>query len=347
LTRQTGELDIHSAFLNLVEQDPTLAGVKVIAEPWDLPGNQLGGFPARWSEWNGRYRDSVRDFWRGEGSIGDFALRLTGSGDLYAPSRRPPTASINYVTSHDGFTLADLTSYDGKHNETNGEDNNDGEDASSSWNCGAEGPTDDPEVLALRARQRRNFLGTLLLSAGVPMLLGGDEMGRTQGGNNNAYCQDNETSWYDWEHVDEELADFVRTAIALRREYPALRPREYLRGPGGGPAQLVLYATDGTPMTEEDWTNPDAVHALGIGLDGRQIPDVDGDTSHDRFLLLVNAHHEPIRFTTPHATVAWRAVLTTRALASPPTATKRGVELEPRSLALFRASHEDAAPAGH
>ncbi len=234
LTRQSGDLDIHSAFLTLVHQDPVLAPVKMIAEPWDIAGYQLGGFPARWSEWNGKYRDSVRDFWRGaDGTLGELALRLTGSGDIYASDRRAPTASINFVTAHDGFTLADLTAYNEKHNEANGEDNKDGESNNRSWNCGVEGATDDPEVLELRERQRRNFLGTLLLSAGVPMMLGGDEIGRAQNGNNNAYCQDNEVSWYDWDNVDKDLLAFVKTAIALRRDNHALRPREYLRGPEG------------------------------------------------------------------------------------------------------------------
>ena len=200
LTRQNGELDMHSAFLDLVHQDPVLAPVKMIAEPWDIAGYQLGGFPASWSEWNGKYRDAVRDFWRGiDGTIGELALRLTGSGDIYSSDRRTPTASINFVTAHDGFTLADLTAYNNKHNDANGEGNNDGENNNRSWNCGEEGPSDNPQVLELRGRQRRNLLATLLLSAGVPMILGGDEIGRTQQGNNNAYCQDNEVSWYDWD----------------------------------------------------------------------------------------------------------------------------------------------------
>ena len=232
LTRQSGEADAHSAFLTLVHQDPVLAPVKLIAEPWDIAGYQLGGFPARWSEWNGRYRDNVRDFWRGtDGTLGELALRLTGSGDIYASDRRTPTASINFVTAHDGFTLADLTAYNEKHNGANGEDNKDGESNNRSWNCGAEGPTDDPEVLQLRDKQRRNLLGTLLLSAGVPMILGGDEIGRAQGGNNNAYCQDNEVSWYDWANADWYLQAFAKTAVALRKQNPALRPRDYLRAP--------------------------------------------------------------------------------------------------------------------
>jgi glycogen operon protein len=311
LTRQDGVEDVHSAFLNLVHQDPVLAPVKLIAEPWDTAGYQVGGFPGRWSEWNGKYRDSVRDFWRGgEGELGEFALRLTGSGDIYASDRRTPTASVNFVTAHDGFTLADLTAYNSKNNGANGEDNNDGESHNSSWNCGAEGPTDDPEILELRARMRRNLLGTLLLSAGVPMILGGDEIGRTQQGNNNAYCQDSELSWYDWDAVDEHLLAFTRTAIALRREHAALRPREYLRTPQGGLAQMVLYRPDGQQMQAEDWRNPIA-KTLAVALDGRLIADADGETSRDRLLLLINAHHEPVEFTVPAGRGSWRVVLTT------------------------------------
>ena len=311
LTRQSGDVDIHSAFLALVHQDPVLAPVKLIAEPWDVAGYQVGGFPARWSEWNGRYRDDVRDFWRGcDGRIGDLALRLTGSADIYSSDRRTPAASVNFVTAHDGFTLADLTAYDDKHNEANGEDNNDGESDNRSWNGGEEGDTDNLEVLEVRERQRRNLLGTLLLSAGVPMILGGDELGRTQHGNNNAYCQDNELSWYDWDHVDDHMLAFTRTALALRRNHPALRPREYLRGPEGGPAQLVLYRPDGEQMTADDWQNPMA-RTLAVALDGRQIADVEGDTSRDRFLLLLNAHHEPVEFKIPARRGLWKAVLTT------------------------------------
>ena len=311
LTRQSGQTDIHSAFLNLAHQDPVLAPVKLIAEPWDTAGYQVGGFPARWSEWNGKYRDDVRDFWRGEGAIGDFGLRLTGSGDIYPSDRRTPTASINFVTAHDGFTLADLTSYNDKHNDANGEDNNDGETNNSSWNCGVEGPTEDVEINTLRARQRRNLLGTLLLSAGVPMILGGDEIGRTQDGNNNAYCQDDELSWYDWDNVDENLLAFTKTALALRRDNPALRPRDYLRGPGGLPAQMVLYNADGAEMSDQDWKDA-GTKTLAVALDGRQIEDADGDTTRDRFLLLVNAHHEPVDFTVPSGgRRPWRVVLTT------------------------------------
>ena len=337
LTRQTGELDIFSAFLDLVHQDPVLAAVKMIAEPWDIAGYQLGGFPARWSEWNGSYRDTVRDFWRGiDGTIGILGLRLTGSGDIYSSDRRTPTASINFVTAHDGFTLADLTAYNDKHNEDNGEDNQDGEANNRSWNCGEEGESVDPDVIELRDRQRRNLLGTLLLSAGVPMVLGGDEMGRTQRGNNNAYCQDNEVSWYDWENVDKDLLAFTKTALRLRRHSPPLRPRQYLRGPEGGPAQMVLYRADGKQMTPEDWQNP-TIRTLAVALDGRHIADEDGDTTSDRYLLLLNAHHEPAKFTIPPGPLAWDAVLTTGGPDDTPRITAKGtITLEARSLLLLQ-----------
>ncbi|HET9058824.1 MAG TPA: glycogen debranching protein GlgX [Acidimicrobiales bacterium] len=339
LTRQAGHEDIHSAFLTLVHQDPVLTPVKMIAEPWDIAGYQLGGFPARWSEWNGKYRDCVRDFWRGaEGTIGELALRLTGSGDIYASDRRVPTASINFVTAHDGFTLADLTAYNEKHNEGNGEGNGDGESFNRSWNCGEEGPTDDPEVCALRERQRRNMLGTLLLSAGVPMILGGDEMGRTQQGNNNAYCQDNEISWYDWENIDKDLLAFTKEAIALRRANQALRPRQYLKGPEGGPGQMVLYRPDGKQMSSEDWQDPQA-HALMVALDGRQIEDAEGETSSDRFLLLLNAHYEPVKFSIPPGRAQWQTVLTTGLVEDTPKVTgRRTISVGARSFLLLHSS---------
>ncbi|MFN8051544.1 MAG: glycogen debranching protein GlgX [Acidimicrobiales bacterium] len=337
LTRQAGDVDIHSAFLDLVHQDPVLAPVKMIAEPWDTAGYQVGGFPARWSEWNGRYRDDVRDFWRAQpGTIGDLALRLTGSGDIYSSNRRSPTASVNFVTAHDGFTLADLTAYNEKHNEANGEDNNDGETDNRSWNCGVEGPTDDPDVNALRDRQRRNLLGTLLLSAGVPMILGGDEIGRTQQGNNNAYCHDDELSWYDWEHADEHLLSFTKTAIALRRAQPGLRPRNYLRGPEGGVAQMTLYRPDGQEMGADDWVNA-ATNTLAMSIDGRHIEDADGETSADRFVLLINAHHEAVEFTLPKTDRRWHAVLTSSELEDTPQINEEGtVVLQDRSLLLLQ-----------
>ena len=336
LTRQYGDLDIHSAFLDLVHQDPVLAPIKMIAEPWDIHGYQVGGFPARWSEWNGKYRDTVRDFWRGEdGTLGELALRLTGSGDIYSSGRRTPTASINFVTAHDGFTLADLTSYNEKHNEANSEDNNDGESHNRSWNCGVEGDTDDTEILALRERQRRNLLGTLLLSAGVPMILGGDEIGRTQRGNNNAYCQDNEVSWYDWDHKDADILAFTRRAIALRKAHPALRPRDYLRTMGGEPAQMVLYRPDGKEMEQEDWENPET-NSLAVALDGRHIEDSDGETSRDRYLLLLNAHWEPVEFTIAPGGGHWFTVLTSGEPGdTPEISDDLTITVEARSLLLL------------
>jgi isoamylase len=342
LTRQTGDQDIHSAFLDLVYQDPVLAGVKLIAEPWDVAGYMVGGFPARWSEWNGKYRDTVRDFWRGEdGSLGAMALRLTGSGDIYSSERRVPSASINFITAHDGFTLADLTSFDEKHNGANGEDNRDGETDNRSWNCGVEGPTDDEEVNALRNRQRRNLLGSLLLSAGVPMLLGGDEIARTQGGNNNAYCQDNEVSWHDWEHQDEHLLAFARTALALRRDHPALRPREYLRGPGGARAQMVLYRADGSQMKEEDWQDPLA-KTLAVSLDGRQVEDSEGERNNERLLLLLNSHSDAVEFTIPASRLNWQVVLTSSEPDQTPEISQGQIAVEGRSLLLLVAGAQHA-----
>ena len=336
LTRQYGDLDIHSAFLDMVHQDPVLAPVKMIAEPWDIAGYQVGGFPARWSEWNGKYRDCVRDFWRGEnGTLGELALRLTGSGDIYSSGRRTPLASVNFVTAHDGFTLADLTSYNEKHNEANGEDNNDGESHNRSWNCGVEGPSDDPDVLALRARQRRNLLGTLLLSAGVPMILGGDEIARTQGGNNNAYCQDNEISWYDWAGADAGMLAFTRRAIAFRKAHPALHPREYLRTPGGEPAQMVLYRPDGKEMQQADWESAET-NCLAVALDGRHIEDAEGETSRDRYLLLLNAHWGPVEFCIPPGGGHWFTVLTSGAPDdTPEISPQRTITVEARSLLLL------------
>jgi isoamylase len=335
LTRQTGELDIYSAFLDLIHQDPVLAPVKMIAEPWDTAGYQVGGFPARWSEWNGKYRDDVRDFWRGaDGSLGDFALRLTGSGDIYSNDRRTPTASVNFITAHDGFTLADLTAYNDKHNEANGEDNNDGESNNSSWNCGVEGPTDDADVIALRERQRRNLLATLLLSAGVPMLLGGDEIGRTQDGNNNAYCQDDELSWYDWANADTDLLEFTKTVIRLRSENPSFRPLQYLVGADAARAQMILYRPDGRPMEEQDWEGPPV---LAVGLDGRHIEDTEGETSDERFLVLVNAHFEATEFTLPGRNALWGEVLSTDPGTDPGDVKAGAVRtLEPRTLVVLQ-----------
>ncbi|MFA9431751.1 glycogen debranching protein GlgX, partial [Egicoccus sp. AB-alg2] len=296
LARELHDVDRLSTFFEVIQQDPVISQVKLIAEPWDVGegGYQVGNFPPLWSEWNGIYRDTIRDFWRGESAtLPEFASRLTGSSDLYESDTRRPGASINFVTAHDGFTLADLVSYNDKHNEANGEDNRDGTDDNRSWNCGVEGPTDDPDVLALRARQQRNFLTTLLLSQGVPMLLGGDELGRTQGGNNNGYCQDNEISWYDWDAVDEDLLAFTRGLIGLRAEHPIFRRRRWFQGRplrGEEIDDIAWLRPDGTEMDDEDW---DASYAksLQVFLNGRGIasPDPRGQQIvDDSFLVLFN-----------------------------------------------------------
>jgi glycogen operon protein len=281
---------------------------KLIAEPWDAGegGYQVGNFPVLWSEWNGRYRDTMRDFWRGARTgVADVAYRLTGSSDLYQADGRRPWASINFVTAHDGFTLHDLVSYDDKHNEANGEGNRDGGSDNRSWNCGVEGPTEDSEVSFLRERQRRNFLTSLLLSQGVPMLLAGDELGRTQLGNNNAYCQDNEISWVDWE-LDEErvaLLDFVSAIVALRREHPVFRRRTFFQGQAvhGAVKDIGWFTPDGTEMDEAEWQAPD-VSTLGVFLNGEEIPDQDrrGERIVDAsFMLLLNGGGEPALFKLP------------------------------------------------
>ncbi|HSD77246.1 MAG TPA: glycogen debranching protein GlgX [Solirubrobacteraceae bacterium] len=308
LARELYDVDRLSAFFDVIHQDPVLSQVKLIAEPWDVgPGGyQVGNFPVLWSEWNGIYRDVVRDFWRAAAPAADFASRFTGSADLYADEGRRAFASINFVTAHDGFTLRDLVSYDRKHNEANLEDNRDGTDDNRSWNCGAEGETGDPQVNALRARQQRNFLTTLFLSLGTPMLLGGDELARTQGGNNNAWCQDNEISWYAWELDDRQrdMLAFTRRLIALRRAHPVFRRAAFLVGQeqeGSGLPDVWWFRTDGRRMTQRDWQFHDA-HTLGVFLNGEEIPERTqrGDPiDDDSFLLLFNAHYDPVTFTLP------------------------------------------------
>ncbi len=306
LARQDGGFSRLSAFFDLVAQDPVVSQAKLIAEPWDvgqMDSYDLGRFPVLWHEWNGRYRDSMRDFWRSQqtGGIAEFATRFAGSSDLYGRGGRTPAASVNLITVHDGFTLRDLVSYDTKHNEANGEANRDGTSDNRSWNCGAEGPTPDPEVQALRARQSRAMLTTLLLSFGVPMLLGGDELGRTQGGNNNAYCQDNEISWFDWSAVDAGLLSFTSDLVAFRRSHPVFRRRRFLTG--AETAELSWFTPAGTPMTSGDWSDPNAL-AVGIYLDGSDDPDRAADGSlllDDDFLILVNAWWEQLDFTIPPA----------------------------------------------
>ena len=322
LARGLYEVNRLSAFFDVIHQDPVLSQVKLIAEPWDVgPGGyQVGNFPVLWSEWNGIYRDTVRDFWRGRASVADFASRLTGSSDLYEGDGRRPFASINFVTAHDGFTLRDLVSYNEKHNAANEEDNKDGTDDNRSWNCGAEGPTDDPAINALRRRQQRNFLTTLMLSQGAPMLLGGDEFGRTQHGNNNVWCQDNELSWFDWDHdaeAKEQLA-FTKRLIALRQAHPVFRRRQFLSGQdteGSGLPDVWWFRTDGRKMAARDWDEGTPV--VGMFLNGEEIttPGSRGERIvGDSFLILFNAHHEDVTFTLPNRRFGqrWTCELTSK-----------------------------------
>ena len=311
LARQFHEVDRLSAFFDLVHQDPTVSQVKLIAEPWDVgPGGyQVGNFPPRWTEWNGKYRDTVRDYWRGEpGTLGEFAARLSGSSDLYESDGRAPYASINFVTAHDGFTLRDLVSYSEKHNNANGEDNKDGESHNRSWNCGVEGPTDDPDVLALRGRQQRNFLTSLVLSQGVPMLLHGDEMGRTQHGNNNAYSQDNALSWVDWDDVDADQLAFTRALLRLRAEHPVFRRRRFFTGRDGvdGLPDIAWLRDDGTPMDADDWAH-NSLRPMAVFLNGDAItePGLRGEDVLDAsFLLLFNPSHKDALMTLPDTVYA-------------------------------------------
>ena len=327
LARELHDVDRLSSFFDLIQQDPIVSQVKLIAEPWDVGegGYQVGNFPPLWSEWNGKYRDCVRDLWRGQpATLAEFASRFSGSSDLYESNGRRPFHSVNFVTAHDGFTLNDLVSYDRKHNEANGEDGRDGSDDNRSWNCGVEGPTDDPTVMALRCRQRRNFLATLLLSQGVPMILHGDELGRSQAGNNNAYCQDGEMSWLDWASADHDLLAFTRGLVALRERHPVFRRRRWFQGRplhGAGVDDIGWFTPGGEEMSEEDWSNGYA-RSVAVFLTGSAIPDLDprGRSVMDQcFLVLVNAHHEPIDFVMPGGRWArpWWVVLDT-AGGSPP-----------------------------
>ncbi len=307
LARELHEVNRLSAFFDIIHQDPTISQVKLIAEPWDIGegGYQVGKFPPDWAEWNGKYRDCIRDYWRGADSmLGEFAERFTGSSDLYQGDYRRPTASINFITAHDGFTLHDLVSYNEKHNEANGENNNDGESHNRSWNCGEEGPTKDPQVIALRNRQKRNLLTTLFLSQGVPMLVAGDELGRTQKGNNNAYCQDNEISWIDWEHADQTLLTFTQKLIALRKSHPAFCRRRWFQGQpikGVGVEDIAWFLPEGTEMTEEHWTT-DFAKSLGVFLNGRGLHSMGLKGEHiidDSFYVIFNAHHESLDYILP------------------------------------------------
>jgi isoamylase len=321
LARELHEVDRLSAFFDLIQQDPVISQVKLIAEPWDVGegGYQVGNFPVLWSEWNGQYRDTVRDFWRGaERTLGEFANRFTGSSDLYASARRSPHASINFVTCHDGFTLRDLVSYDEKHNEANGEDNRDGEPHNRSWNCGSEGETDDPQILSIRRRQRRNFLATLLLSQGVPMIYAGDELGRTQRGNNNAYCHDGPLSWIHWDTIDAELRQFARKLVAFRLSHPVLSRRRWFEGRsirGSNLTDIGWFKPDGTEMSDQDW-NVAFARALGVFLNGDGIdsPGPRGEqVVDDSFYVLFNAGSSSIEFVIPQSLdhEPWRRVLDT------------------------------------
>jgi glycogen operon protein len=351
LGREGGTFAHSGAFFDVIRQDPTLNGVKLIAEPWDLGwgGYQVGNFPPGWSEWNDRYRDGMRAYWKGDGGmLGEFAQRFTGSSDLYTHSGKRPQASINFISAHDGFTLHDLVSYNVKHNEANGEDNRDGNDNNRSWNCGVEGPTDDPEVIALRERQKRNFIATLMLSQGVPMLVAGDEFGRTQGGNNNAYCQDNEISWLDWsmsERAEAQLR-FTRALIGLRARHATFRRRRFLAGRmvDGAPVKdAVWLRPDGEEMTDDDWRQEHA-RCVGIFLAGAGIDSVGphGEPVLDEdFLLLFNADAGDLGFNVPRLPGAdWRLVVDTfEESGLPPKRTVRAGEAVPlrsRSLVVLQ-----------
>ncbi|TDK25728.1 glycogen debranching enzyme GlgX [Arthrobacter crusticola] len=361
LAREFYEVDRLSAFFELVQQDPVVSQVKLIAEPWDVgPGGyQVGNFPPQWTEWNGKYRDTVRDFWRGEhSSIGEFASRLTGSADLYEHSARRPVASINFVTAHDGFTLRDLVSYNEKHNEANGENNNDGESHNRSWNCGVEGPTDDPTVLGLRARQQRNFIATLLLSQGVPMLLHGDELGRTQDGNNNTYAQDSELSWVHWDKMDQPLLEFTAAVNRLRSEHPTFRRRRFFdgrpvrRGEGEALPDIVWLDTSGELMAPEDWDSGFG-RSIGVFLNGQGIRgrDARGQRITDaNFLMYFNAHDEAVEFTIPaeEYAPAWDIVIDTAGKYADTEAVPAGTvtSIEGKSMVVLRA-HAEAEDVDH
>ena len=360
LAREEHAVDSMSAFFDVIQQDPVINGVKLIAEPWDIGegGYQVGSFPAQWSEWNGKYRDAVRDFWRGEPhSLGEMGYRLTGSSDLYENTARTPHASINFITAHDGFTLADLVSYNVKHNGANLEGDVGGANDNRSYNLGAEGPTGDPAIRVERERQERNFLATLLLSQGVPMILGGDEIGRTQRGNNNAYCQDNEISWYDWRHADQELLAFTRGLIHFRRRHPIFRRRHWFHGRrihGAEVSDIAWFSPDGQPMSEERW-NEELARALGLFLSGTDLGvDEHGQRiTDDDFYVLLNAAPDPIAFRLPPERwgARWRKVLDTRSPQPPGSfddtvAAGQRLGLDARTLVLLVRESPEARAAG-
>jgi glycogen operon protein len=353
LAREFYDVDRLSAFFELVQQDPVVSQVKLIAEPWDVgPGGyQVGNFPPQWTEWNGKFRDTVRDFWRGEpATTGEFAARITGSADLYESSGRRPVASINFITAHDGFTLLDLVSYNEKHNEANQDGNTDGESFNRSWNCGVEGPTDDPAIVELRARQRRNFLTTLFLSQGVPMLAHGDELGRTQRGNNNGYCQDNELTWVDWDKADQDLLAFTGRLARLRREHPIFRRRRFFDGRpashGDEVPDIAWFQPSGQEMAEQDWETGFG-RSIAMFLNGAALRECDARgqaVSDDSFYLAFNAHDEGIDFTLPAAAYAarWTVEIDTSVVepaeAGDVTLPAQGtVSVGPRSVVVLRA----------
>jgi isoamylase len=358
LARELYEVNSLAAFFNIIHQDPVLSDTKLIAEPWDIGegGYQVGKFPLLWSEWNGKYRDSMRDFWReAHCRLGEFAFRLTGSSDLYEPNGKRPHASINFITCHDGFTLRDLVSYNEKHNEANGEDNRDGESHNRSWNCGVEGKTDDPGVLEIRARQQRNFMATLFLSQGVPMLLGGDELGRTQQGNNNTYCQDNELAWVHWELEPDQkdLRIFVQQLIAFRQKHPVFQRRDWFQGReihGSGIHDISWFNTDGSQVSDEDWHEAEA-KSIGIFLNGEEIlsPDRYGNRIlDDSFVILFNAQAEAQTFVIPADLVddrTWQIILDTKLQAGfldvPANVVGDAVVVGGRSLMLLRHPRSD------
>lgn len=354
LARELHEVDRLGSFFDIIHQDPTISQVKLIAEPWDIGegGYQVGKFPPGWAEWNGKYRDCLRDYWRGAHSmLGEFAERFTGSSDLYKDDYRSPTASINFITAHDGFTLHDLVSYNEKHNEANGEDNNDGESHNRSWNCGAEGPTGDKGIIDLRNRQKRNFLTSLFLSQGVPMLVAGDEISRTQNGNNNAYCQDNEISWLNWPEADQELLEFTRKLIHLRKDHPVFRRRRWFSGQpikGIGLEDIAWFLPEGVEMPDECWGH-DFAKSLGVFLNGQGIksPGPRGERVVDNsFYIIFNAHYEPIDFILPSEKYGaeWIKILDT----SENRITEDGekfhakdsIKIESRSVTLLKQVHK-------
>lgn len=307
LAREFHDVDRLSGFFDIMYQDPIISQVKLIAEPWDIGegGYQVGNFPPGWAEWNGKFRDCIRDYWIGADSmLGEFGLRFTGSPDLYQDDNRRPTASINFITAHDGFTLNDLVTYNEKHNEANGENNNDGENHNRSWNCGVEGPTDDPEINRLRGRQKRNLLTTLFLSQGVPMLVAGDEFGRTQQGNNNAYCQDNEISWINWNTVDEKLLNFTKRLIKIKKDHQVFCRRRWFQGQpvtGKGLEDIAWFLPEGKEMEDESW-NRDFARSLGVFLNGMGIHSVDNEGNaikDDNFYIMFNAHYEQLEYRLP------------------------------------------------